>query len=870
MSTFTNWDGMMPQGMGNSGLKTKDIIEFIKAYETMLTTLTNHINTTVGTDDPHNVKVYVNSLLKSYTTLDDVQVKLADYAKQTDLPDLTDYVKTGTLTNYVDKAALTDYVTTAKLKSFVESTVFTEAQAAVQNDIKTLQAATAAIDAGKSIAIPVVEATECLRGCVNAVHTLHFTEQFITATIGGSDSEGVFYVLGMLYDGLPGTAYIRYKGEDDKFSATVNWSCTGDKGAMNVLTDADFDKLSFKLVRSEEHVYLAVQAAEWLQAGGSGKFSSLEFTGSGINFSPRGDSHYVEYNGNCTVIAECFSSSKTKGYSASSGINATAILANTIAADTEQTNLLQDTSGNDMVKSEGDTLIIGDESYKQTLFAERPVVLENGTSSPVMTIADVANVTLPVGTIVHWGVYHESTRVMRDKNLEPIINMHGEPNPLQEDNVEALETIYVLDRVPDGWLPLDGSTFSVKTYPELAKQYPAGKLPEADFMIIKADTVSGGSDELTLQSLLDRILELEAKSDAKDAEHDNRLELEASLRRNADREAQARICNTNCAIKEVQKSVVTEQGVRADADQALSDRIDSMSYDRDRLDLIESNLTDERITRANADEDILRKLGQSEQKFCQALQNEQDDRKANDANIIRQLMDESAERANEDTKLHQQIVNLAETAADTIDKTKADLQYNIDMAKSDLQQNIDQTESDLKELLCTEKRERCEADMELKAEIQQVQADADTANLDLANKLDEEIATRAAADADEAAAREAADNAEAAAREAADNAEAEAREVADSDLNTRIDNVKGMVLKRETESKERDQALSDRIDALEPEPDPEEPGDEEEPGEEPEEPGEEPGGDDNGDDSDDNGDDEDGDEEKEEEEEGND
>lgn len=313
MSTFTDWNG--PQG---GGVRAADLIQLANAYSDLVSKLNQHMSDkTPDTSDVHGIKTYVESQLNVIKNLIPetsafITETNADgkYALKSDIPtgvaksdDLKSYAKTTDL-----NTALTSYLKTNDLKE--------------QQLIKDIQSDIAAIEAALNISdspdkdfafeMPVLKATKHVEGIIHAVEQVKFTDKQVSAYVGGADSAGNYYLLGMLLD-KAGTAYIKYINTDP-FSAYVNFAYTpDDKGALSVVCDNNvWDALKFKIVAGtdatgEKHAYLAVQAPDWT-------VDQIVFECAGINFCPISSEGWVAPNGNCHDVVDCFAYT---GFSAS-------------------------------------------------------------------------------------------------------------------------------------------------------------------------------------------------------------------------------------------------------------------------------------------------------------------------------------------------------------------------------------------------------------------------------------------------------------------------------------------------------------------------------------------------------------------------
>lgn len=313
MSTFTDWNG--PQG---GGARAVDLIQLANAYTDLVAKLNQHMSDkTPDTSDVHGIKTYVEAQLNviknlipetsAFITETDADGK---YALQSQIPtntvkadDLKSYVKTTDL-----NTALANYLKTNDLSN---QKLITD----IQTDIAAIETVLNISDnPDKDFAfeMPVLKATKYVEGIMHAVEQVKFTDKQVSAYVGGADSAGNYYLLGMLLD-KAGTAYIKYVNTDP-FSASVNFVYTpDDKGALSVVCDNNvWDALKFKIVAGtdatgEKHVYLAIQAPDWV-------VDQIVFECAGINFCPIGSEGWLAPNGNCHDVIDCFAYT---GFSAS-------------------------------------------------------------------------------------------------------------------------------------------------------------------------------------------------------------------------------------------------------------------------------------------------------------------------------------------------------------------------------------------------------------------------------------------------------------------------------------------------------------------------------------------------------------------------
>lgn len=310
MSTFTDWNG--PQG---SGVRAMDLVQLANAYSELVTKLNQHLEQTAATNNVHQVKSYVDqvkadviALIPNVTSFITQLAADGRYALKSEIPSVSGLATKAELNDYATKAALTEYL---KKNDLSAQQVITDIEA----DIAAIQSV---LDSD-TFERPTLRATY-VEGLIKAVEQIRFIDKHFSANVGGSDIDGVYYILGMLTD-KAGTAYIKM-GNTKAFSAVVNFAVTpGFKGALSVTTDCELAGLKWKIVagtdaQHNEHAYLAIQSTEWIShfasSDGVGKFSSIEFDGAGINFIPVDSDGYKVPNSNCHDVCNCLSG---KGFS---------------------------------------------------------------------------------------------------------------------------------------------------------------------------------------------------------------------------------------------------------------------------------------------------------------------------------------------------------------------------------------------------------------------------------------------------------------------------------------------------------------------------------------------------------------------------
>ena len=345
MSTFTDWNG--PQG---GGVRAADLIQLANAYSELVSKLNQHMSDkTPDTSDVHGIKTYVEAQINKIN-IPDVSAFITEqdadgkYAAKSDIP--TDVVTSDDLADdlagYVTTTAISDYLKTNDLS---KQKLITD----IQTDITAIKTALNA----NPFKMPALKAADYVEGLIHAVEQIKFTDKNFSAPVGGSDTAGIYYILGML-ENKAGTAYIKMSNTKP-FGAVVNFAVTpGFKGALSVTTDCELAGLKFKIVAGTDtddipHAYLAIQSSEWFShfttSDGVGKFNSIQFSGAGINYIPVDSNGYKQPNGNCHDVCDCESG---KGFSFSK--LATSLLGRRIYATADNPYLtLQDVTALDHI-----------------------------------------------------------------------------------------------------------------------------------------------------------------------------------------------------------------------------------------------------------------------------------------------------------------------------------------------------------------------------------------------------------------------------------------------------------------------------------------------------------------------------------------
>ena len=690
MSTFTDWNG--PQGSSN--IRAIDLIELTKAYRDLVAKFEDYQRKLIFDTEP--IPGSNNSLTSGVIkqALNEVEAKLNNYYTKQAIEDT--YAPKTLLNDKVTKpelqSALLDYAKTeamnTRLREYLKTSALSEQDiiVAIKSDIDIIYA---------TLAEDIIEKKELhadtILGCIHALEEIQFQDKAVSAYIGGSHGMGVYYILGMVDTDRAGTAYVKYQN-DKPFSAVVNWSVTKDeKGALNVLTDnRDLANLKFLLVAGtdkdgEKHVYLAIQSEEWIptfvSTDGKGMFSLIDFEVAGINLAPTKSEHFVQNNAECVVIAEC---------TGDFGFNVSDMTIANAHVEQLSTDKYLDAHGNriaEVVRKPADedtpetkVLILGDVEHDSISFAKRPTMSvkiegeEDPIESPLLNQNDIKNISVPIGAIIRWDVFHTVREPVLDENGNPIINEGGYPNPLQEDGEEAWYDRIVLDLVPDGWAACSGEPFDTSKYTILASLYPDGKLPLEDFSIIKITELvdDTGTDvdpsALLTHKYLDKKITLEIqRSKEEDAKHDQQIYDEGVARAEADNGLSERITQNREGIIDLDTRLNAEATARAEADNGLSERIT-----QNREGIIDHD------ARINQNKAGIRDLDTR-------LNAEKDARIAADQNLDQKITDEETARIAGDTVLDQKIIDeqtRAENAEQALDQKIDDEQARAENAES--------------------------------------------------------------------------------------------------------------------------------------------------------------------------------------------
>lgn len=635
MSTFTGWNG--PE---HSNVRTKDILDLVRAYEDVLKEFDSYQKKLTFDNKPTSASS--NPVLSGgiFDAIDAVDKKLNDYLKSSTAN--SDFVRKSEIANFrtesqVNSAissALADYAKSSALADYLKTKDLsaTDVIKEITSDVTKIKEVISKYD--EKIQSEQFVASNVLTDIIQVTNEIVLTAKNVPAYIGGSDGEGVFYILGMidgsygsLYKdvGISGIAVVNFDNSTP-FSALVQFATTlpdggnsaNCKGELAVLSNSNLEGLKFLLVHGttnqtqpddamhHDNIYLAVQAKEWIpnfsSSDGKGMFSTINFSVNGINIAPVGTPNFLQNNAECTVVAKC---SGYKGFNANNINISEKLKADTLELFKFATDNLRDLDDLNMLDSRKDfyenDLFIGDRRYDNIIIAKRPKFRTETAGGAIiesnaLTEADVNKAELPVGCIVRWSRYTEVKKNLGVKNDE------GHPNPLQDDGEDAYEITYVLTNVPAGYLACDGSTFKKEDYPDLyAALGNSNVLPIEDFSIIKASKYTADikeDDKITLDSLDKKLSDLRNDMEAKDSEHDAAIAAEATERKIEDDKINTRVDNTNKALSGVYSELVKERSERIDRDTEIESKIGN--YDSSISDMQDA-LSAERQARIDND-----------------------------------------------------------------------------------------------------------------------------------------------------------------------------------------------------------------------------------------------------------------------------
>ena len=500
MSSFTDWNG--PSHAVNA--RMQDIIALTNQYQAVLSkfdeyqkVLTWDTEPTTGSNNSVTSGVIYRALSELQRAIEDTYVKATSLSSYAKLTDITNFLTNDALSDYAKASALSAYVKTDSLNDSIEAYLQSPDALTIKNilnrisDINTLLSSFIQSDSENKVYInaTLVDIDTCKAKVVSVRESINIELPEVAARLGGSHTScGVFYILGMLTDDCTGTAYIRY-ANSKPFSAIVNFaggsSTTVDMTALvNTNGAAPLDNLKFHVVKGTDtqgvsRKYLAISATDWQKQIDDvttvGMFASIRFFVSGINIIPIDTSAYVTPNAECELVSSC---------EGNKGFNASGLTIENARVASVTTDVLHDTHDSRVFEVTRETkddvttsvLAIGDaEGYNDIAFNVRPGMFvkdpetEETTYTKFVTGKDMLGASVPVGCIVNWGVY---TLIQ---------------------NPDGSQT-YALEKVPAGWHACDRSPFDVTKFTELAELYPDGKLPAADFMIIKMTGATSTED----------------------------------------------------------------------------------------------------------------------------------------------------------------------------------------------------------------------------------------------------------------------------------------------------------------------------------------------------------------------------------------
>lgn len=315
MSTFTGWNG--PQ----NGPARSDWRELIQDYKDCITALGDKQDKLTWDSAPTQSSLnpvtsggiwnVTSALQRDLTDLlallnRDYQTKdVADNKYQAKIygtPATESWVNS-VLNNYLQENDLSDTQVIRVLDQAVEG---------LTNRVTDAEVEIADTELEKAI----IRATDYIEGMIHAIEQVQFTFKHFAAEVGGTDTDDVYYLLGMI-DQRAGTAYLRFSNTKSwaavvQFAVTYNDDTgTFTDGQLSVTTDLDKADIGshvhFKIVTGtdsdgQHHVYLAMSATNWNELFNNPE--PVSFDGAGINFIPLKSEGYKRPNGTTSVLVD--------------------------------------------------------------------------------------------------------------------------------------------------------------------------------------------------------------------------------------------------------------------------------------------------------------------------------------------------------------------------------------------------------------------------------------------------------------------------------------------------------------------------------------------------------------------------------------
>ena len=681
MSTFTDWNG--PQG---SNVRAADLLALAKAYQEVQDKFLQYQEKLNYDDEPivgsrnivtsGAVRTALNALqnkLNSYLTITaadtEYQKKLiidteprlgsANPVESSAVKAALDTAAASAEATYATKRSLDAYV---KIDNLSTQAVIT----AIQTDIDNIQHA---INNIEGFTRPILKATDYVEGLIKALSQIIIEPRIIQAPINGSNENGIFYTLGML-TGTSGTAYIQFSNTAN-FTAKVDFTAIKQnaewKGNLSVLSNSTLEGLKFLLCNGTEfdgteHVYLCAQSKVWVpefaSQYGYGTFNSIELAISGVNIAPTSTGLFKRPNAEVHMFAYC---------DAINGSSASAMSVADMHIELVSTDSLKDKAGETIfhvtrqsrVKN-GETiqytiLELGGTSYDEVHFNKRPSmsILPEGSDQPIetkfVTTRDIETNITPVGTVIEWGAFDVTEIQLTDSNGDPVFDSNGDP---------VMTEKYTVKNIPAGWLALNGEPFDATVYPSLATIYPEGKLPEADFKIIKAAEVAAG-DSTDSNANAEELINYTFVNERLDALTQRVQNTESVNTEQTDKLNGTATSGLKTAIEsakaELQGSINQEIVARTEADTALGERITTEADIR----LTEDNRIEDKITQEVSDRT------EADTALGERITAEADTRATADTTLQDSITTETREREESDAVFTEQLAGSTDSGLKT-------------------------------------------------------------------------------------------------------------------------------------------------------------------------------------------------------------
>lgn len=638
MSTFTQFNGQQ----GSGGASARDIAGFIEAYNNLSVTLKTHMSESIDTDfevetasngsavvkhgvakPVHGFATYIDKVASKLATVESLSKK-ADKDKLEELKNKVEELPskenvTSAINEKIEElmAIINEKAEIEQLANYAKLNEFKQLNDAFNNFFTVASAYLSKWEHTETAykLMGSIRATEKLIGMLHALKTIDYIKwSFVQAPFSGTGSminattNGV-YVLAKIsdvyenetlednYKPKAGRLLVKYVNTAP-FDAIVDFTTTYDKtgkciGALTALCTKQTDNwktLKFHIIQGTTadgkiELYLAMSDSSLSKEVSNSP--ALQFRVAGVNIipfkepgfttAPIGLTHEV-----ATVAV------RHNGLSASS-VNVDGIITDQIL-DMDLNSIIKI----DRKEIEGrklKSMTFGDASYDVITFYRRPSMMYKDPAtgktveSHLINEHDFAFALLPIGAIVRWGLYHEENTFEVDPDTD----------------LEIIKT--VLDEVPAGWLPCDGSQIDGEKYPELHKLH-SGLLPIEDMSIIKAtknnilptEEVDPDIDTILTHIYLNekiiaetkRAMKAEQELDARlDTETERAKTAEKKLREDLETETNERIV---ADITELERAQAAEKQLQDNIDKETLERIDAVANEKLRAEEAETKL----------------------------------------------------------------------------------------------------------------------------------------------------------------------------------------------------------------------------------------------------------------------------------------